>query len=329
MPTTAPTDSTPPLRVAVVGVGNIGSTFAFQLARAGGHDVTAIARPGSARLRQLRRDAAIVDVGGERAPVRVTDGLDERTPYDLVLVTLLAHQVDAVLPALRRSAARCVQFMFNTFDPERLREAIGPDRCAFGMPFVQATLDGAGRLKATIGAAGQKTLMDRQRWVEVFQAAGLPAAVDPEMPLWLRCHAPVCVAFESVSVAGMRRGGGASFGEAMALARGVRESFALIRGLGFRVHPRSKAIISRSPAPVVAAALWSMSRVRSFRELLASGADECRALIDVIVAAAPRATPPVRVDRIEAMRPQLSAAAARQRPTGGGTAGSTAPEPYE
>ena len=31
------------LQIAVIGAGNIGSTFAFQLARAGGHDVTAVA----------------------------------------------------------------------------------------------------------------------------------------------------------------------------------------------------------------------------------------------------------------------------------------------
>ena len=45
--------------------------------------------------------------------MRVLDALDEETPYDLVIVTLLAHQADAVLPALRRSAAACVQFMLH------------------------------------------------------------------------------------------------------------------------------------------------------------------------------------------------------------------------
>ncbi len=122
----------------------------------GRHDVTVIARPGSVRLEQLRRDEAIINVKGERASVRVADTLDEQTPYDLVIVTLLAHQTDAVLPALQRSAAKCIQFMFNTFDPERLQEAVGVGRCSFGMPFVQATLDGDGKLKAAIGAAGQK-----------------------------------------------------------------------------------------------------------------------------------------------------------------------------
>ena len=131
--------STPstPLRIAVLGAGKIGSTFAFQFARAGGHEVTAIARPGSVRLQQLQRDRGVIDVKGEQASVRVIDMLDEETPYDLLIVTLLAHQTDALFPALQRSAAKCIQFMFNTFHPERLQDAIGAERCAFGMPFVQ------------------------------------------------------------------------------------------------------------------------------------------------------------------------------------------------
>ncbi len=292
-----------PLRIAVLGAGKIGSTFAFQLARVGGHDVTVIARPGSVRLQQLERDSAIIDVKGERSSVRVASMLDERTPYDLVIVTLLAHQTDALLPALQRSAAKCIQFMFNTFHPERLQNAIGVERCSFGMPFVQAALDGDGRLKATIGAAGQKTIMSQQRWVDAFNAAGLPSVLEPDMPLWLRCHVPLCVAFESVSVAGERRGGGASWGEALVLARGVRASFMLLKNLGYRVYPKSKRRIDSSPTWVVAAGLWFVSRIRSFRELLATGEAECCALVDALVASAPLAKPPVMVSDIRAMKP--------------------------
>ena len=283
--------------------GKIGSAFAFQLARAGGHDVTVIARPGSVRLAQLERDQAIVDVTGERATVRVAGRLDQETPYDLLIVTLLAHQLDPLLPALQGSAARCVQFMFNTFQPERLQAAIGTERCAFGMPFVQATLDGDGRLKAVIGAGGQKTIMSEQRWVELFNAAGLPASLEPRMPLWLRCHVPLCVAFESISVAGERRGGGASWGEATKVARGVRASFALIKALGYDVYPRPKSRISRAPIWGIAAMLWFMSRIRSFRQLLASGEAECRALVDAMVAAASIAKPAMVTADIEAIKP--------------------------
>ena len=221
----------------MLGAGKIGSTFAFQLARVGGHEVTVIARPASARLRQLERDSGVVDVKGEQASVRVTDTLDEETPYDLLLVTLLAHQTDALLPALQRSAAKCVQFMFNTFHPERLQKAVGAERCAFGMPFVQAMLDRDGKLKATIGAGGQKTIMSEQRWVDLFNAAGLPAAIEPDMPLWLRCHVPLCVAFESVAVAAARRGRGAARGEAMVWRAVFTRASASSRGLATKSIP--------------------------------------------------------------------------------------------
>ena len=292
-----------PLRIAILGAGRIGSTVAFQLARVGRHDVTVVTRPSSGRLQQLRRDAGIVNVKGERATVQIADTLDEQAPYDLLIVTLLAHQIDAVLPALQRSEARCVQFLFNCFEPERLRDAIGAERGTFGMPFVQANFDGEGKLQATIGAAGQKTLLGQQRWVDVFNAAGLPAALELDMLLWLRCHVPLCVAFESVSTAGERRGGGASWSEALVLARGVHECFALIKGLGYRLYPKGKARLNGCPTWVVAALLWTVSRIRSFRELLASGANECRALVDAMIAAAPQANPPVEVPKIQTMKP--------------------------
>lgn len=298
-----PGTPSPPLRIAIVGAGQIGSAFAFQLARIGGHDVSVVARPNSTRLRQLQSDGAIIDSTGERAVVSVADALDETVPYDLVLVTLLAHQTGAVLPNLQRSAAACVQFMGNTFSPEKLQGAVGAGRCALGMPFVQAMLNPEGRLKITIGAGGQKTIMDQQRWVDIFNSAGLPTTLEPNMPLWLRCHAPLCVAFESVSVAGLRRGGGASWGEALVLARGMQASFKLIEALGYDLYPRTKRRMARSPAAALAAMLWFMSRIRSFRELLATGKAECCALVDDMVVAASYAKKPVPVAAIAAMKP--------------------------
>lgn len=294
--------SSSPLAIAVIGLGGIGSMFAYHLARAG-HDVTAIARPGSARLAQLQRDGGLVTTTGERAAVRVADALDETTAYDLVVVTTLAHQVDAVLPALQRSRARCVQFMFNTFDPERLRAAMGAERCSFGMPFVRARLDGTGALAGQTNP-GQKTLHGDPRWAAVFRAAGLPSAVEPDMPLWLRCHVPMCIAFESISIAGERRRGGAAWAEAMVVARGMRGGFAVLRGLGYRLYPSAKALFSRCPTGVLACLLWSLSRITSFRELLATGAQECRALVDGMIAAA-AGRPPLAaaVTALAALRP--------------------------
>ena len=293
------------LRIAVIGAGSIGSAYAFQLSRVGGHDVTAVARPASLRLEQLMRDAAIVNTEGERAEVQVTDNFDEALPYDLVLVTLLAHQVQAVLPALQRSAAKALLFMFNNFEPEKLRDSVGAERCSFGMPFIQARLNQDGKLTAKIGAAGQKSKIDSRHWVNVFNSAGLPAVVETDMLLWLRCHVPLGAAFESVSVAAMRRGGGASWRESLVIAHGTKESFTLIQRLGYRIYPQGKALLHASPAWVLAGVLWSMSRIPSFRELLATGLNECRALVDALVASASRTEGNVSVSKIAAMKPAL------------------------
>ncbi len=289
------------LRIAILGAGKIGSAFAAQFARAG-HDVTAIARPGSTRLVQLQRDGAIVDRTGGRLAVQVADRLEEEAPFDLVIVTLLAHQAPAVLPALRRSAARAILFMCNTADPESLADAVGAERCGFGLPVIQATIDAQGRVDVRIGAAGQRSLLGEDRWVALFEAAGLPVRVTRAMPLWLRSHAPLCVAFESVSVAGQRREGGASWGEALTAARGVKAGLGLVEASGRPIHP-AKRLLSRTPAAAIAAMLWSASRVRSFRELLAGGREEGQALVDAIVASPAAAARPDLAAAVAAMRP--------------------------
>jgi 2-dehydropantoate 2-reductase len=171
------------------------------------------------------------------------------------------------------------------------------------MPFVQAVLNAEGKLKVTIGAGGQKTIMSQQRWVDIFNSAGVPAVLQPNMPLWLRCHVPLCVAFESVSVAGVKRGGGASWRQSLILARGVHASFKLIKALGYDLYPRTKRRIAGSPTAAIAAILWFVSRIRSFRELLATGKAEACALTDDMVAAAQRAQRPVDVPAIQAMKP--------------------------
>ena len=297
-------DSASALSIAVIGTGQIGSTFAYQLARAG-HDVTVIARPASKRLQQLKRDSGIVLTTGEQIKLHVADNLNGDIAYDLVIVTVLAYQVDALIPSLQRSKAKYIHCMFNIFEPERLRDAIGNHRCSFGMPFVMAMLDNEGRLKPTISSR-RKTLHGDQRWVDLFNVAGIPSVYEPEMLLWLRCHAPLGIAFESIAVAGQSRGGGATWLEAKAVARGMHAGFAIVKGLGYNLYPSAKSTLNSMPNFLIAFLLWLFSRIPSARELLATGINECRALIDTIVAASAQAKPPLpeAVKELLAIRPK-------------------------
>ena len=293
--------SSSPLSIAVLGVGNIGSTYAYYLSRAG-HTVTAIARPNSTRLTQLTTTQHItLDTNNQQAAITPTDHLDPHTSYDLLLVCLVDHQVEPLLPVLQQSTAKAVLLMFNTYRPEQLVAALGgAERCTLGMPFVQASLDGDGRLHCTTNR-GRSLLGDR-RWVDLFNSAELPATYEPQMSLWLRNHASFCVAFESIAVLAKRSGGGASWAQARSVARGMQQGLELTRQLGYPIYGQGKGMFYRAPAAVPAFVLWSLSRVKDFRELLALGEVECRAMCDAMIAQAAAAQPAIPVPALKAIR---------------------------
>ncbi|MQY28422.1 ketopantoate reductase family protein [Nocardia aurantia] len=277
------------LRIAVVGPGGIGSTFAFRLARAG-HEVTVVAR--GTRLECLRRERAIVTVTGERAEVRVAERLDPATAWDLVLVTVLAAEVDVLLPDLAGSAAHAIMFMFNTFRPlDGLRDTVGAPRAVFGFPAIVAGLED-GRLASEILRRGAATTVSDRRWAAVFTAAGIPATTHPDMQSWLRTHAAFVV---PVLLAGLRArltGHGIDRREAADLARALREGLRLVRRLGNDVTPRPIALFGRLPVPVAAALLWTATRVPAFvRTSSVAPRDEPAALIDEMNSLAPQGTP--------------------------------------
>lgn len=276
------------MKITVIGPGGIGSTFALKLARAG-HEVTVVAR--GKRLEQLQRDGAIVTDSGERAAVRVSAALDETTAWDLVLVTVLVSQVDAVLPALARSAAKAVMFMFNTFEPfDRLRDAVGAARFTFGFPAILASLDD-GRLTTQIITRGLVTTVTDASWAKVFTDAGIPAVVHADMESWLRTHAAMVVPVMITSVLSHTRKAGVTWTEAMDLARAMEEGLHLVRKLGNTLTPELMEKLSRLPVRVVATLLWTLSRVPAIRKAGAAGYGEPRTLIDAMSAAAPGQTP--------------------------------------
>jgi 2-dehydropantoate 2-reductase len=282
------------MHIAIIGLGAIGSTFAFHLARAG-HEVTVVAR--GQRLEQMQRDGAIVTSDGARAAVRVSAALDTSVPFDLVLVTVLAHQVDAVLPTLAKSAARTVMFMFNTFAPlAELRAAVGAARFAFGFPSVLGTLE-EGKLNAQVQQRGMLTTVTDDTWRRVFSEAGIPSVVHIDMESWLRTHAALVVPFMIATVLAYRRSAGLSWVEAAQLARALDEGVALVRRLGNRITPAFAVVLSRLPTFLVAAIMWTATRVPALRRLGALGAREPLALIDAMDAMAPGQLPTLRAVR--------------------------------
>ena len=276
------------MQIAIIGPGGIGSTFAFQLARAG-HEVTVVARGN--RLEFLQREQAIVKADGTRAAVKVSAALDATTPWDLVLVGVLAHQVDAVLPQVAASAARTVMFMFNTFEPfARLREAVGAQRFAFGFPAILATLED-GKLTSQIVTRGQVTTVTDAKWAEVFTSAGISAVVHADMESWLRTHAAMVVPVMFAFVKAHDRKAGITFREAYGYARALNEGFKVVRKLGNAITPAPMVVLECLPTPTIAALLWAATRSDVIRKSGAAGLGEPLALLEAMQAAAPGEVP--------------------------------------
>ncbi|MDP3274829.1 MAG: 2-dehydropantoate 2-reductase N-terminal domain-containing protein [Deltaproteobacteria bacterium] len=276
------------MHIAVLGTGAIGSALAFCLAQAG-HTVTAIAR--GARLAELTRDNAIVLASGARAEVTVAPALDPETAFDLVIVTVIAADAGAVLPALSASRATHVMFMFNTFDGlERLREAVGEARCAFGFPAIIARLDD-GKLTLSVHSVGQVTTVDAPRWAALFCDAGIPTQHHPDMPSWLRTHVAFMVPIMLAGLHVSAQKAGLTWPHAVTLADAMDEGFCTVRALGHRITPSAMTAVAALPTKLKAALLWSLSRTPVLRNAGIAGPREARSLIDAIEKLAPGQTP--------------------------------------
>lgn len=276
------------MNIALVGPGAIGSTIAFQLSRAC-HAVTVVAR--GQRLAQLTKDAGIVRTDGERAGVTVHAQLDVTVAYDLVLVTVLATQVEAVLPSLKESAAKKVMFLFNTFDSiAPLREAVGAQRFSFGFPGGIFCLLIDGQIRPTIRAG---TTMDDAETAKLFESAGIPTTLDGDMQSWLRTHAAMVAPLMSIGVIAHTQQRGATWGEARAHALAFRTGFDLVHAVGNAWTPKNLGSLSRLPGVVLTLIIWAMSRTTMIRELGALGATEPRMLIDMMHAAKPELAGPL------------------------------------
>ncbi|KAH7099512.1 hypothetical protein BKA62DRAFT_805782 [Auriculariales sp. MPI-PUGE-AT-0066] len=277
-----------PLRIAIVGGGNIGSSLALKFVTVGKHDVTVVARPSSKRLAQLRNHG-IVTTQGESCKVAVADTLDVTVRYDLVIITTTGIQAEPLLPLLKQSAAKIILFMFNIYDPERLRDMFG-ERAAFGFPFIQAMLNDDGLLQASYS---MKSSLGDQRCVDIFTSSAIPAALEPKMLLWSRSHTSLAIAML-----------GATWHESRTVATGMYASLALTTSMGYQLYPAPLKVINWLPTPIVTGLLWLFSRMKEVRDQLgtATSVSECHAVIDTVVATAQQANKLSVISALQAIK---------------------------
>ncbi|MGH7043955.1 MAG: 2-dehydropantoate 2-reductase [Acetobacteraceae bacterium] len=185
------------MRILILGAGGIGGYFGGRLADAGA-DVTFLVRPR--RAAQLAADGLVVKSphGDIARPVRTigAEALGGEAPYDLVLLTCKAYDLDpamaAIAPAVAAGAA--VLPMLNGLRHlERLDAAFGGDAVLGGLCHIAATLTAEGEVRH-LNKLHALTLGPRRPsqapLVAAFAAAAKPArfelrvSEDPIQDMW-------------------------------------------------------------------------------------------------------------------------------------------------
>lgn len=297
-----------PKRVAIIGAGSIGSTFALRLAQAG-HQVSVVAR--GRRLEQLSEARAIVTVSGERAPITPLASLPAAERFDLVIVTVLPHQVEAVVPQLVANPSP-VMFMFNAFDGHAtLREQVGRERFSWGFPAIVVALrDGQVEVKGdpsrlellqitTIGALADHTPPWVAPWRSIFAASGLPTAIEHDMVAWLRTHVAFILPLMIGGLVVRSRGAGLRWGEARDLARGTKALFRLVRTLGHSITPAKLGVLAFCPTSLLNLGLFVLSRTALVRSAV-TGVNEAKHLLGELR----RLSPSAELEALESLVPR-------------------------
>lgn len=140
------------MRILVVGAGATGGYFGARLAEIG-REVTFLVRP--ARAERLARDGLVVkspvgDVRIERPKTVTADALAEAGPFDLVILSAKAYDLDAAVsdlgPAVGPDTA-VLPILNGLRHLDRLEAAFGPEKVLGGSCSIVATLTPAGEIR--------------------------------------------------------------------------------------------------------------------------------------------------------------------------------------
>ncbi|MES2171396.1 MAG: 2-dehydropantoate 2-reductase N-terminal domain-containing protein [Actinomycetota bacterium] len=186
-------------KILVYGAGVVGSIYAASLFEAG-VDVALLAR--GERLAAVREHGVLLAAGDSpavrRVPVPVVDHPDNG--YDLILVFVRTHQMDAVLDSLAGLDGD-VLFLLNwAAGADPLSSVIGRERVLLGFPAQGGTMDGevvryrpssllTRFVRVPVGLPDGGVTPRLERVVRTLRAVGINAKTESRMDAWLTTHA--------------------------------------------------------------------------------------------------------------------------------------------
>jgi ketopantoate reductase len=289
------------MKILVLGAGVIGTTYAWQLSDAG-HDVSLLVR--KSKKEQMERNGIHIRYRDERLkksePVEVTyqpvvvDQFHAQDAYDLIIVSVRAHQLDEILPELAAGSGKADILFFgnNWWGEERIRKFLSPEKCIFGFSRlvggwrtenqIECIFFDNPELVTMLGERDGQMTPRLQNLRDVFEKANLKPMLSPDILGWLSIH---YVEFLGV-VGGIRKAGSYdAFVTSSELIKdsilATRESLEVCRARGVdfkKAAPSNIRIIENTPvfllAPLVKMQYRTPSIKQFFEENIDHGMDE-------------------------------------------------------
>ena len=260
-------------RILVIGAGVNGCACATELYKAG-IDVTILAR--GKRYDDIKTEGIIIEnpFNNKRSitKVPVINELQSEDIYDYILVIIRKNQVSALLPVLANNKSPNVVFMGNTLSsPDEYIKAIGKDRVLMGSVFAggkrEDNIIKAFIVKSIAGAVGEVdgTITPRLiRLKNILRKGGFKSKTSTNIVDALITHAagvPVLallVMKYNLNLRELTK----STEDLFLMVDATRESYSVIKELGYKIIPKSTNIIYIIPRFIQVALLRILLKTR-------------------------------------------------------------------
>lgn len=298
------------MKILVFGAGVIGTTYAWQLSNAG-HDVVLLVREG--KHEKIERDGIRIRCKDERRKQtistevtyrpKVTAEFSPEDKFDLILVSVRAHQLEDILPMLSDCAGKADILFFsnNWWGEERIRKFLSPEKYLFGFSrlvggwrteeAVECIIFDNPQLVTMLGERDGQISPRLKNLQNIFAHASLKPVISEDILGWLAIH---YVEFLGVIGGILKAGSFRAFVDNSELIKesilATRESLAICkaRGIDFKkAAPANIRIVENTPvfllAPLMKMQYKTPSIQQFFEENIEHGMTEiCHQFQDVI-----------------------------------------------
>jgi 2-dehydropantoate 2-reductase len=250
------------MKILIYGAGIIGSTYGWQLSKAG-HDVSVLVRQGKKqRIDENGINIHCSDFRSGQKQIeqvvfrpKVIECLTSQNDFEYIIITTNCLHLKEILPVLAESAGKAhILFFQNMWDDfDEIAKHLSSERYFFGFPFmvgggrddksIYSAISGLKQSSTPLGELNGEVTPRVQKLAKAFEEANLKPQISPQIRIWLITHYAVAGALSGGII---KAGSGKVFAQNSAIIRetikAIREGFnvCLSRGINPKTEKANK-----------------------------------------------------------------------------------------